>query len=876
MDESDSRPVNRLEMLLLALAAVFLGLFSLGLTLSPAVRLRTWETILRWDHWAGYGVWILAALGTHIICRKKLPGRDPYLLPAGMLLSGWGLLTIWRLTPEFGLRQAVWLAISSFVLINILRLPQGMGLLRRYKYIWLTAGLALTALTLVFGTNPSGGSPRLWLGCCGVYLQPSEPLKLLLVIYLAAYFSDRQTYSTTPGERLLPFLAPTLILVGLALLLLGVQRDLGTASVFGFLYAVMVFAASGRPRVLLISVIGLAAAGVLGYLFFDVVRIRVDAWINPWADPSGSSYQIVQSLLAVANGGILGRGPGLGSPGFVPVSHSDFIFTSIVEETGLAGGLALIAILALITNRSMRAALTNTDPYRRFLSAGLICYFVGQSILIVGGNLRLLPLTGVTLPFVSYGGSSLLVSMISLGLLLRATSGIEPRAAAASQARPYLVLSAILFAGLIALAMVTGWWTIVRSPELLARTDNPRRTVSDRFVRRGSLLDRSDQVIMESIGIPGEYSRQSLYPQLGSVQGYTHPIYGQSGLEASLDGYLRGLEGYPPQDIWTQYTLFGTPPTGLNVRLTLDLDRQHQADQLLEGSTGALVLLDAASGEILVMASHPWFDPNSLDNDFDTLINDPNKPLFNRTTLGQYPPGASLGPFFLAYSGQTDLPETADTSEYRYQTLQLKCALETGIDSWAQALAAGCPRPVLQAAGWTDINESDPGITLAQMFADWGFFEVPDIELDSISTPFTTTLNFETTALGQESVVISPLQMALSAAALVNDGIRPAPSIVHSVELPGSGWTIIAPSSQPVTVFQPEMARFVTSLLPIENQPYWRVLSLAYSGDGQVITWCVGGTTNRQEAPLALALVLEEQNPARADSICRAILGGQP
>jgi cell division protein FtsW (lipid II flippase) len=162
-----------------------------------------------------------------------------------------------------------------------------------------------------------------------VYFQPSEPLKLLFIIYMAAYLADRMPLSLRP----LPLLAPTAFVMAIALLLLIIQRDLGTASIFIVLYTVILYVASGKKRILLISLAGLAIAGVAGYFLFDVVRLRVDAWLNPWLDPSGRSFQIVQSLMAVANGGTSGRGPGLGSPGLVPVAISDLFLAAVVRNS---------------------------------------------------------------------------------------------------------------------------------------------------------------------------------------------------------------------------------------------------------------------------------------------------------------------------------------------------------------------------------------------------------------------------------------------------------------------------------------------------------------------------------------------------------------
>ena len=419
--KSTYTPPIEIQSFLLKLAALFLSIYALALTLSPAARARSWNVELRWTHWQGLIIWAVAVLLIHWQISQHAPDADPFLFPISALLAGWGLLTIWRLDSDFGLRQALWLAFCAGVIILAIRFPQNIDILRRYKYIFLVSGLSLTALTLLFGTNPGGSGPRLWLGCCGLYFQPSEPLKLLLVVYLAAFFADRIPIQT----RLLPLLLPSFFLTGLAIAILLTQRDLGTAGIFIFLYASMVFMATGKRRMLLVSFILLAAAVLVGYYFVDIIRYRLVAWIDPWSDPSGRSYQVIQSILAVANGGFYGRGPGMGSPGLVPVAHSDFIFTSISEETGIIGSFALLSLLALIAARGFLIALRASSHFRRLLAAGITTYFCGQSILIIGGNLRVLPLTGVTLPFLSYGGSSLLTSFVGILILIQISNEVD-------------------------------------------------------------------------------------------------------------------------------------------------------------------------------------------------------------------------------------------------------------------------------------------------------------------------------------------------------------------------------------------------------------------------------------------------------------------
>lgn len=791
---------EQLESRLLKLAGVFLIAFSIILTLSPAVRERSWDVDYKWSHWIGLAACLTVFSLVRRIQARLLPGHDPYLLPVAALLTGWGLLTVWRLTPQFGLRQTTWMLVTLGLFSLGLRFLPDFGLVRRYKYLLLTFGLFLTALTLFFGSNPAGAGPRLWLGCCGIYFQPSEPLKLLFVTYLASYLADR----LPARNRLIPLLFPTLFVTGLALLLLFVQRDLGTASIFILVYAIVVFIATGYRRVLLISAGVLALAGLSGYFLVDVIRLRIEAWLNPWTDPSGRSYQIVQSLLAIANGGVTGRGPGLGSPSLVPIAHSDFIFTAITEETGLVGVIGLLALIGLWIARSLRVAMLAPDRFRRLLAAGIGAYFSAQSLLIIGGNLRILPLTGVTLPFVSYGGSSLLTSFAALYALMLISSQAEEEPAPLPQPQPYFIISGLIGLGLVAMALGVGWWGILRGPDLLTRTDNARRSISDRYVQRGALLDRNNAPINFTAGQTGNLMRIYNYPELGPVVGYTHPIYGQAGLEASLDDYLRGLQGNPASLIWWHHMLYGTPPPGLNVRTSLDLTLQAKADNLLGAYTGAIVLLNAETGEILVMASHPDFDPANLDAQGPSLALDENAPLLNRATLGRYPPGDAALPFLQAWLGKT----SPITDQERTQA--------------CRAL---------------------------------GFYSAPVLRMP--------------VALASRSegdLHVSPLQMALAASALSADGVRPPPRIVLAVETTQQGWVVLPALDQETEVFSAQAARETAQGMASSTQPVWEFSSVVLGETP--LTWHLAGTLpDWKGAPLALVVLLEEENPAFARDI---------
>lgn len=787
---------------LLQWAAFFLFVQSVILTVSPAVRERTWDVEYRLSHWIGFLVWAFLIFLAHHILTRTLSEHDPYIFPAAALLSGWGLISIWRLDESFGLRQTIWLGIGLVVLILALRFARNLTFLRNYKYVFLGSGLLITALTLIFGTNPLGAGPRLWLGLGGVYFQPSEPLKILLVIYLSAYLADRANIRLSS----LPLLVPTLVVTGLALLLLIVQRDLGTASIFVFIFTIFLFIASGQRRILIGTSAFLLTALLLGYFFIDIIQVRVIGWLNPWNDPTGNSYQIIQSLLAVANGGTLGRGLGVGSPLLVPVAISDFIFAAIAEETGLVGTVGLIATIWLILARGVLIALRAPDNFKRYLAAGIVAYLGVQSLLIIGGNIRLLPLTGVTLPFVSYGGSSLLTSFVALYLLISISNLDDQEPAPLQNPRPYTILAGIFALGFAACALTCAWWALVRGEDLLTRTDNPRRAIADRFVPRGEILDNTNQPINITTGETGSFTREYLYPALAPITGYTHPVYGQAGLEASIDNYLRGLQGNPTSLILWNQLIYGTPPPGLDVRLSLDLSLQSTADEALRGHRGAILLMNAETGEILVMASHPTYDPNKLDEEGDTLSQNEDSPLLNRATQGLYPFGDILLPLVKAQFNSTDPSET----------------------------------------------------DLLKFYDSLGLFRAPAIRLPVAANTIST---------GADDRRASPLQVTLAAAALTHQGVLPAPRIATAVNTLEQGWVVLPALDSPIKALPAQAVEEAALAFIQPGNAYWSHISVGRINQ-TTVTWLIAGTPpNWQGAPLTLVVAVEENAPRLVEEI---------
>jgi cell division protein FtsW (lipid II flippase) len=409
---------NRREFVLLLLAAGFV--FTNAIALSLAM-----EGQVKWQHLYAPAVWLCLISLVYWLINRFLPGHDMYLLPIVAFLSGWGLILLDRLAPGFLWRQVIWLTLGMAAMVTVAVLPRNLSFLRRYRYTWLILGILLLGATLIFGVNPSGYGATLWLKIPligRVFFQPSELLKLLLIVFLASFLDDQAQMvglrqSMGQANRFV-YIFPLFIMWGLCLVLLVWQRDLGVATLFLIVFLALLYLATGDWRYSAAGMGLLVVAGIAGYFFYGVVELRIDTWWNPWPEASGRGFQIVQSLYAVAAGSLVGQGVAQGSPTFIPVVHSDFAFAAITEEWGLVGGLVAIGCFGLICYRGMRIASLGSRPFRTYMAAGISVVFFVQALLIMSGVTKLLPLTGVTLPFVSYGGSSLLMSCIMVGLLL--------------------------------------------------------------------------------------------------------------------------------------------------------------------------------------------------------------------------------------------------------------------------------------------------------------------------------------------------------------------------------------------------------------------------------------------------------------------------
>ena len=838
-----SRRNTELFLLLLAAVPVILLYAMFVVTSNQQVSLQT----------LGVPLGLLGAFAAaHVAIRFLAPGADPAILPIVFALSGIGITFLTRLAPDEAVSQVVWLYLSVGVMVGVLAVVRNLDRLASYKYTLGLVGVALLILPMLVGTERNGSKLWVYIGSFG--FQPGEFAKIALVLFLAFYLAANREALSASLRGVGPFkipqprmLIPIVVMWGISLLVVVFETDLGSALLFFTFFVIMLYVATGRVSYVVVSVALLAIAGVACYQLFGHVQTRVNMWIDPWSDASGGGYQIVQSLYSLADGGLTGAGIGKGRPDLIPVVSSDFIFSAIAEETGLLGGAGLLMLYLLLAVRGFATAARAKSDTSAFAAAGLTSSLVFQAFLIVGGVTKLLPLTGVTLPFVSQGGTSLLSCFVIVGLLLRAgdegtgresqiasgltgekngvddmlslapsataahagsvahgahvrasfglqtaESGVLGRVALGKRLTSLITVFSVLFAVLIAnLTYVQ----VIDAERVQNLPTNNHTIAKSADVQRGAIITSDGVTLAESVQQEnGSYVRS--YPQ-GSlarhVVGYVSTQYGSSGIEATMNETLTGHADYSD---WRSalYALAGVQLPGSTVALTINSQIQQAAEEALSGYTGAIVVLDPETGAVLARASSPTYTIDELDT---VIASGSNGELLDRTTQALYSPGSS------------------------FKTVTLSAALDSGTASLDDVYYAG---PTLEIGGGevSNYGKNDYGEpTLKEAFAMssntvFGALGVevgPDLLVSyanafgygrNIGQDFTTLASlmpkpsemteWETAwaacgqPVGQHESPAGPqvtvMQNAVVAQAIVNDGVAMDPYVVDHVLSP--------------------------------------------------------------------------------------------
>jgi cell division protein FtsI/penicillin-binding protein 2/cell division protein FtsW (lipid II flippase) len=632
-------------------------------------------------------LFVIAFWAYHLLLTRKYPAADPYLLPLVMFLAGVGLLMVFSVKDPFRdsfsfVTQARGVVLAS-VIAGMLPLTAAYRKLPLHRYGFAYAAGAILLMFILMsplGHGPAGAKVM------ALGFEPVEIIKVLLVFFVASYLAERRLSlqsSWTKSAKLpeLRDLIPLAAMYLFVLLLFAIVKDMGPAVLLYGTFVTLVYLVTGRALYPMVALVLLLVAGAAGYaLHFGFFATRVDMWLHPLDNHNRLGGQLAMGLWGMATGGVFGTGLGLGNPALVPRAGSDMVFTSIGEELGLVGSLTVLIVYAVIILRGFRIARNAVDDFDRLLAAGLTTLIGIQAIVITGGATGLVPLTGVTLPFVSYGTSSLMADFLSIGILMRISAKQTPSdvASVAPQAYPraarvvVTTIVTILLAGvgigrLIVVQgvqdkqLATQALRIPDADKVVRKHYNPRLEAMALTIPRGSIFDRNGNLLARNAkpGEPGvRYfcNRPRVYPYgpiganivLAAEQrhGTTNPI--------GCDEILSGLgDGSQMLELYRRRNLpFAPHPKGTDVTLTLDIALQKAAMIALNRAAsehgngrGAAVALDATSGELLAAATAPTFNPNTLTNEeWDALHSDadPANPLLNRPFAGVYPPGSTF------------------------------------------------------------------------------------------------------------------------------------------------------------------------------------------------------------------------------------------
>ena len=597
----------------------------------------------------------------HLAVRRFAPAADPALLPLAFLLAGLGLAVVTRLDADLAASQVLWLFISVGALVATLVVVPSLENLARYKYTIMIAGIALLVAPVFIGREINGA--RLWIHFAGFSFQPGELAKIAIIVFLASYLAENREMLSISTRRFLGLrvteprtLGPLVLMWAISLFVLIFERDLGSSLLLFGIFLVMLYAATGRASYVVVGLVLFAGGATAAWRLFDHVQARVAIWLDPFADAADRGYQLVQSLFALAAGGLTGSGLGAGLPTRIPFVTTDFIFSAISEELGLLGAAAVIAAFLIFALRGLATASRARSDMAALVATGVVSALALQAFVIVGGVTRLIPLTGVTLPFMSYGGSSLLSTFIMLGLLLHAGNegtGFESELQVTSTDLGTLGRFALggrlvriaLVLVCLDVALVANLTSIqvVRARELTNSPANTRGLADQARQDRGSIVTRDGVVLAHSVA-DGRTTFKRAYPEgelAAHVVGYYSPRYGRAGIEAAANDILAGQRVLTSwNDVMDQ--ALGRPIQGTDVVLTIDSTTQRAAEHALDGRTGAVVVLDPRTGAVLASASTPGYRPSSVEREWESLSTSSKAPLLDRSRQSLRAPGSTF------------------------------------------------------------------------------------------------------------------------------------------------------------------------------------------------------------------------------------------
>lgn len=776
-----------------------------------------------------FGLQLLYLLMFPIIFKMIHSRANRLMINLVMIMMAIGLPILTRLDRQKSVKQFAFLVAASVVVLFIPMFLKKFESTRKIAAIFGVLGLIMLGLVLVLSKTTYGANLSLSVG--PISIQPSEFVKLTYVLLLATLFRKRQDFKRVVFVTFIA-LAHTGVLV--------LSKDLGGALIYYAIYVVILYVATLKKRYPTLAMAVLALGGVASYSLFAHVRVRVTAWLDPWSVVERQGYQVAQSLFSIADGNWLGKGVGLGSPKSVPVVEKDFIFSAICEELGGIFAICLILLCLCLLLSMIKTSMKNSVALYKLVCVGFACAYGMQAFLTIGGAMKLIPSTGVTLPFVSYGGSSLAASMMMFGLLQglfikgnkveeakqldrelkeaaeevreKSEDGKEvvrkrvkvpnkkqkallkqddtKAAAVINSLKESKVVGAvfvIIFVSCIGyLSYFIAWGSkedvVANNPYHLARTGNN----ADKVIR-GSIIG-SDNVVLAYTQVDENGEERRIYPYdnlFAHVVGYT--TGGTYGLENAANKYLLTATRTIAESLKEDITSGKKP--GDNVYTTINSTLQYVAYNALSGYSGAVVAVEAETGNILAMVSNPGFNPNNMQEIWENIseIGKSESFLVNRATQGLYPPGSTfklLTTLAFIRENPNDYLKYAYNcnGSFSYNNISLACAhnMVHGDVNLQNALEQSCN------GAFANIGTRLNNKTLMKIADDFYFDKSLGIGINikPSSMPIDTDTKAESRtqiSIGQGAVLETPIQNAMITAAIANDGILMKPKLISKV-----------------------------------------------------------------------------------------------
>lgn len=760
----------------------------------------------------------------HVFTRFFAPQADPGILPIAFLLSGIGICFVLRLTPdETALRQVAWLFAGIACMVLTIVFVPSIEKIAQYRYVILAIGLVLLVSPMLPGIGREYYGSRIWLSLGGLSFQPGELAKICIVLFLASYLADHRemlsTFERGPLNIPIPHwrtMLPVICMWLVAMAVIVFEKDLGSALLLFGVFIAMVYVSTGRISYVILGLVLAAGGCVVLYGLFDHVQTRVAIWQDPFAYAQDSGYQLVQSLYSLADGGLFGTGIGRGMCSNIPMIESDFIFSAIAEEMGLLGAGAVLILFVLFAIRGLATAARAKSDVAAFTAAGLTASITFQAFIIVGGVTGLIPLTGITLPFMSQGGSSLISSFIIVGLLLKAgneatglscemtsTMQIGRIKAALGDAEGILGRASLghrltMLVGCLSLLIAVtignlAYVQVVEAEDLQNRPGNNHTLARQAQRERGAILTSDNVTLARSVkNDDGTYTRTYPAGSLASqTVGYYSEQYGSAGLEATASSTLVGEDNF--ENIGDAIrAAAGLQNAGNDLVLTLNSKIQKSAEDVLKGNVGACTVLDTKTGAVLAQASSPGYDANDVA-DLVTGKKGSNGELVNRATQSLYTPGSTFKAITLA--GALDSGTvTADTEVRSPSSLQIgggnvTTHQDSGTISVAQATAISSNTAFAQIA--VDMG-ADKLVKYCNSFGFGSTDIAQDFDVTASLMPDPKEMTTWETAwagagqpVGQHDSPAGPqvtvTQMAVAMAAIANDGVAMKPYLIDHV-----------------------------------------------------------------------------------------------